>query len=173
MALPAIKAKLLQQGHGRAEVNAVLEALEIIRDGTRVSWRNNTIKQIDGCSLGPADSCDYSDIALDSLLQVLVPRIEEVLEIDLRFLRFFRDDGFFIFFGEGKIILDMLEILNSEREELTFTTEYCPCGEVLGCCLSCEKALPFLDCLVSIYMIETEPFLYSKITKILLAFCYL
>ena len=50
----------------------------------------------------------------------------------------------------------MLEILNSQREELTFTTEYCPCGEVLGCCLSCEKTIPFLDCLVSIYTVETE-----------------
>ena len=156
LALPAIKSRLLQRGHKRAEVNAVLEALEIVRDGTRVQWRNDTIKQIDGCSLGPADSCDYSDIALDSLLQVLVNKIEELLGIDLSFLRFFRDDGFLFFFGDGKIVSDMLEILNSHREELTFTTEYCSCGDVLGCCQTCDKVIPFLDCLVSIYTIETD-----------------
>ena len=156
LALPAIKSRLMQRGHGRAEVNAVLEALEIVRDGTRVKWRNDLIKQIDGCSLGPADSCDYSDIALDSFLQVVVPIIEASLGLDLSFLRFFRDDGFLFFIGEGSIILDMLDILNSQRDELTFTTEYCACGNVLGCCHLCDKKIPFLDCLVSVYTIETD-----------------
>ena len=156
LALPAIKARLQQRGYGRAEVNAVLEALEIVRDGTRVQWRDETIKQIDGCSLGPADSCDYSDIALDAFLMTVVPLIEESLNLNLQFLRFFRDDGFLIFFGGGEIILDMLEILNSQREELTFTTEKCSCSNVLGCCQMCEKRIPFLDCSVSIYTIETE-----------------
>ena len=157
LALPAIKVRLVEKGYGRAEVKAVLEALEIIRDGTRVKWGLDTIKQIDGCSLGPADSCDYSDIALDAFLQVLVPKVEEALGVDLlKFLRFFRDDGLFIFLGNGKIVLDMLEILNSEREELSFTTEYCPCGDVLGCCISCERAIPFLDCKISVYSVETD-----------------
>ena len=104
LAFPAIKARLVERGYGQAEVNAVLEALEIIRDGTRVKWGPDTIKQIDGCSLGPADSCDYSDIALDALLQVLVPKVEEALGLDLlKFIRFFRDDGLLIFFGNGRI----------------------------------------------------------------------
>ena len=156
LAFPAIRARLHQRGYGRAEVNAVIEALEIVRDGTRVQWRSETIKQIDGCSLGPADSCDYSDIALDAFLQTVVPLIEETLDLNLQFLRFFRDDGFLIFFGEGGIILDMLEILNNQREELTFTTEKCPCNNILGCCQICEKRIPFLDCSVSVYTIEIE-----------------
>ena len=157
LAFPAIKARLVERGYGRAEVNAILEALEIIKDGTRVKWGQDTIKQIDGCSLGPADSCDYSDIALDALLQVLVPKVEEALGLDLlKFIRFFRDDGLLIFFGNGRIVLEMLEILNSEREELTFTTELCPCGDVLGCCVSCERAIPFLDCMISVYSVELD-----------------
>ena len=156
LALPSIKARLVERGYKRTEINAVLEALEIVRDGTRVKWGKDTIKQHDGCSLGPADSCDYCDISLDAFLQVVVPKIATLLDLDLRFLRFFRDDGFLVFFGDGKLILDMLEILNSEREELTFTTEKCPCGDVLGCCTSCSQAIPFLDCLISIYTIETD-----------------
>ena len=93
---------------------------------------------------------------MDAFLQIVVPKIEEALDIDLTFLRFFRDDGFFVFFGQEKLILDMLKILNSERDELTFTTEYCSCGNVLGCCSSCPASLPFLDCMVSVYMKEME-----------------
>ena len=155
LAFPSIKARLVERGYKRTEVNAVLEALEIVRDGTRVQWGSDTIKQHDGCSLGPADSCDYCDISLDAFLQVVVPKIGTLLDLDLRFLRFFRDDGFFIFFGDSKIVLDMLDILNGEREELTFTTEKCPCGDVLGCCASCSRAIPFLDCLISVYTMET------------------
>ena len=86
----------------------------------------------------------------------MVPKIVEQLDMDLRFLKFFRDDGIMIFFGNGKLILDMLDILNSERDELTFTTERCLCGDILGCCTSCNKAIPFLDCLISLYSVETE-----------------
>ena len=90
----------------------------IVRDGTRVRWRNEVIKQVDGCSLGPSDSCDYCDISLDSFLQVLVPRLEQVLKVDLKWLKFYRDDGILIFFGDSNIVLDMLKIRNGERQEL-------------------------------------------------------
>ena len=156
LAFPAIQNQLAGLGYSKKEIEAVLEGLKIVRDGTRVKWKEYTVKQMDGCSLGPADSCDYSDIALDAFLQIVVPKIEEALDIDLTFLRFFRDDGFFVFFGQEKLILDMLKILNSERDELTFTTEYCSCGNVLGCCSSCPASLPFLDCMVSVYMKEME-----------------
>ena len=156
LALPAVKKQLLQRGYSAAEVKAVIDALEIVRDGTRVQWREETIQQVKGCSLGPADSCDYSDIALDSFLQILVPRLEHSLDIDLRFLRFFRDDGVLIFFGESQLVLDMLEILNQERQELQFTTEYCPCDNVLGSCSVCPKSLPYLDCMISVYMDKME-----------------
>ena len=99
----------------------------------------------------PSDSFDYADIALDAFLQVLVPRLECQLKVDLSFLRFYRDDGFMVLFEEGKIVLDILNILNSERQELKFTTEFCPCGEVLGTCSSCPKKIPFLDCMVSLH----------------------
>ena len=156
LALPAIKKQLLQRGHSEAETRAVLDALEIVRDGTRVKWKEDTIKQINGCSLGPADSCDYADIALDDFLQMLVPRVESTLSMDLQFLKFFRDDGLLIFFGAGQLVLDMLEILNEERLELKFTTELCSCGNVLGCCPSCPKSVPYLDCLISVYQEELE-----------------
>ena len=156
LALPAIKKQLLHRGHSAAEVKAVLDALEIVRDGTRVEWRDETIQQVNGCSLGPADSCDYTDIALDSFLQILVPRLEQSLDMDLRFLRFFRDDGILILFGDNQLVLDMLEILNQEREELQFTTEFCPCNNVRGCCSVCPKSLPYLDCMVSVFMERLE-----------------
>ena len=84
LAFPAIKKQLERRGHSRLEVQAVLEALEIVRDGTRVKWKEDIIKQVEGCSLGPADSCDYSDIALDSFLQILIPRLDTVLVLDLK-----------------------------------------------------------------------------------------
>ena len=49
----------------------------------------------------------------------------------------------------------MLEILNSQHG-LTFTKEYCDCGDVLACSHSCDKQIPFFDCLVSVYIIETD-----------------
>ena len=75
LAMPAIKKQLERRGYTSAEINAVGEALEIVRDGTRVEWNENVFKQINGCSLGPSDSCDYSDIALDAFLQVLLPKL--------------------------------------------------------------------------------------------------
>ena len=156
LAFPAIRKKLNDRGHSSHEIEAVLEALRIVRDGTRVQWKGDVVKQLDGCSLGPADSCDYSDIALDAFLEVVVPKLETMLNLDLRFLRFFRDDGFLIFFGNGNLIIDMLDILNSERAELTFTTEYCPCGNILGCCQSCPQVLPYLDCSISTYMYKMD-----------------
>ena len=128
----------------------------MVRDGTRVSWKGTAIKQVEGCSLGPADSCDYSDIALDHFLQLVVPILEDRLNLDLQFLKFFRDDGICIFHGDGHLVLDMLEILNQQRPELQFTTEFCICGNVLGSCLTCPKVVPYLDCKVSIYMEELE-----------------
>ena len=156
LALPAVKKQLKERGHKNEEIEAVIEALKIVRDGTRVSWFGSTIKQLDGCSLGPADSCDYCDIALNALLEKVVPKIVDRLGMDLSFLRFFRDDGLLFFFGESRLILDMLNILNSEREELEFTTERCPCNEVLGCCKVCPQSLPYLDCMISVYHKELE-----------------
>ena len=95
--------------------------------------------------------CDYSDIALDHFLQLLVPRLEQTLNLELRWLKFFRDDGIFIFSGDSRLVFNILDILNQEREELQFTTELCPCGDVLGCCPVCPKPIPYLDCLVSVY----------------------
>ena len=133
-----------------------MDALGIVRDGTRVRWRKEVIKQVDGCSLGPAVSCDYCDISLDSFLQVLVPRLEQTLKVDLKWLKFYRDDGILIFFGDSNIVLDILKILNGERQELQFTTEFCECKNVLGCCSSCPKSLPYLDCTISVYQLELE-----------------
>ena len=156
LAFPAIKKHLKSRGHSNWEIEAVIEALRIVRDGTRVGWKGSVIKQLDGCSLGPADSCDYCDIALNDLLEVLVPKVASTLGLDMKFLRFFRDDGLFFFFGDSSLILDMLDIFNSEREELVFTTEYCPCKEVLGCCRVCPQTLPYLDCLISVYYKELD-----------------
>jgi hypothetical protein len=94
LALPAIKQRLLGHDFLTDESNAVVSALEIVRDGTRVLWRDEVVRQKDRCSLGPSDSCDYADITLDAFLQVLVPRLECQLKVDLSFLRFYRDDGF-------------------------------------------------------------------------------
>ena len=80
--MPAIMQRLLAHGFSRNESKAVVEALEIARDDKRVKWRDEVIQQVNGCSLGPADFCDYADIALDAVLQVLVPRIESQLEIE-------------------------------------------------------------------------------------------
>ena len=152
LAMPAIKTQLEKKAYSPVEVKAVLEALEIVRDGTRVQWDESIYKQIDGCSLGPADSCDYSDIALDSFLQLMVPRLQTSLNYDFEWLKFFRDDGIFIFIGDNsKLVFDILDILNGEREELKFTTELCPCGNVMGSCQHCPKTIPYLDCKVSIY----------------------
>ena len=76
LALPAIRLQLEKRGHSQAEIKAVLEALEIVCDGTRVYWDGSVIKQMDGCSLGQADSCDYCDIALDYFLQLVVPKLD-------------------------------------------------------------------------------------------------
>ena len=61
-----------------------------------------------------------------------------------------------VLFEEGRIVLDILNILNSERQELKFTTEFCPCGEVLGTCSSCPKKIPFLDCMVSLHSLTKD-----------------
>ena len=105
----------------------------------------------------------------------MVPKIENILGLDLKFLRFFRDDGLLVFFGPGQLDLDMLEILNTERRELKFTTEYCECGQVLGCCPNCSKSVPYLDCMVSVYkeiledgttIHQLKTCTYSKLTDI-------
>ena len=67
--MQAIMQRLLANGFSREE-KAVVEALEIVRDGKRVKGRDEVIQQVNGCSLGPADLCDYADIALDAFLQV-------------------------------------------------------------------------------------------------------
>ena len=69
----------------------------------------------------------------------------------MQWLKFFRDDGLFIFSGDSKLVFNILDILNQEREELQFTTEYCSCGNVLGSCSSCPRSIPYLDCLISVY----------------------
>ena len=81
LSLPAIKLQLEKKSYNPNEVKAVLEALEIIRDGTRVKWNDSVVRQLDGCSLGPADSCDYCDIALDFFLQLLIPKLESSLNM--------------------------------------------------------------------------------------------
>ena len=53
-------------------------------------------------------------------------------------------------------MLDILQVLNGERPELKFTTEFCSCGEVLGTCPTCPKTIPYLDCLVSMFSTELD-----------------
>ena len=93
LALPAIKLQLEKKGHSPREITAVLDALVIVRDGTRVQWNGEVIKQVDGCSLGLAASCDYCDIALDYFLQLLLPKLKHSFNLDFQCLKFFRDDG--------------------------------------------------------------------------------
>ena len=50
LALPAINKQLVQKGHSEGEIEAVIEALKIVRDGTRVFWNGSIVKQLDGCS---------------------------------------------------------------------------------------------------------------------------
>jgi hypothetical protein len=53
-------------------------------------------------------------------------------------------------------VLKILQILNGERSELKFTTEFCSCGEVLGTCPTCPKNIPYLDCRVSMFSTTLE-----------------
>ena len=95
-------------------------------------------------------------LALDYFIQLLLPILKQTLNLDFQWLRFFRDDGIFIFSGDSHLIFSILKILNQEREELQFTTELCSCGNVMGACDLCPKSIPYLDCLVSVYMETLE-----------------
>ena len=68
LAIPAIKQILHKQNLNNAEINAVIEAIQIVRGGSFFKWKDSFWQQISGCALGDPDSCSYTDITMADYL---------------------------------------------------------------------------------------------------------
>ena len=121
-ALPAISRRLKQRKFKVPEIKAVTEGLKICRECTTFQTNGKIYSQTKGCGLGPPDSCSYCDIAIDDVLQEIVPQIEAKLNLTMDWLCFFRDDGWVLIFDQRDLTEEILNIFNTADEDLVFTS---------------------------------------------------
>ena len=121
-ALPAISRRLKQRKFKVPEIKAVTEGLKICRECTTFQTNGKIYSQNKGCGLGPPDSCSYCDIAIDDVLQEIVPQIEAELNLNMDWLCFFRDDGWVLLLDQRDLTEEILNIFNSVDEDLVFTS---------------------------------------------------
>ena len=123
--MPAVAAALKNNGIKKRELDAVLDGLAIVRDGSFFKWKNDFWTQTSGCALGDVDSCSYTDIAMAHLLNTMIPATERALSITLELFKIYRDDGLGVIFGSPSIVLSILEFFNGFNDQIQWTRPQC------------------------------------------------
>ena len=145
LAQPAISEALRKNGFKRAEINAVLRGLQVLRSGSFFKWKDYFWRQISGCALGDVDSCSYTDLAMSFLLNSMIPEAEKALAISLELFKIYRDDSLGMLFEHPEKIVQLLEFFNKFNKEIQWTLEICSlCNMPLVCCPHYDH-LDFLD----------------------------
>jgi hypothetical protein len=150
LALPAISRILERQNITKQEAKAVTEGLKIVRDGNFFRWQNSYYNQISGCALGDNDSCSYTDLAMSSLLDSMIPACEAELSTSLDPLfKIYRDDGLGVIFNSPDIIPLIRDFFNNFNLAIQWTIPECSaCGVPLATCPH-YNCLEFLDCKIT------------------------
>ena len=125
LALPAIKQALKQNNITNNEINAVLNGIRVLRNGSFFMWKENYWQQISGCPLGDVDSCSYTDLAMVYYLQSLIPATESATNINLDWFKIYRDDGLGIIFALPEKVIEILHFFNRYSEDIKWTIPKC------------------------------------------------
>jgi hypothetical protein len=147
--MPAVAAALKNNGIKKRELDAVLDGLAIVRDGSFFKWKNNFWTQTSGCALGDVDSCSYTDIAMAHLLNTMIPATERALSITLELFKIYRDDGLGVIFGSPSIVLSILEFFNGFNDQIQWTIPQCSICQTPEVTCPHYTHLDFLDTRIS------------------------
>ena len=55
-------------------VECIIDAIKVIRTCSNIQFKGRHYINIKGCSQGPKDACDYTDIAMDEVDKFLISR---------------------------------------------------------------------------------------------------
>ena len=99
LAIPAIKQILHKQNLNNAEINAVIEAIYLVRGGSFFNWKDSFWQQISGCARGDPDSCSYTDITMADYLSKIIPETQQATKTCLDHFKIYRDDGIGVIFS--------------------------------------------------------------------------
>ena len=69
--LRAIRRKLLNRTTNVPKTECIVDAVKLCRTCSNIQFKNKHYVPIKGCNQGPKDACDYTDIAMDEVDDIL------------------------------------------------------------------------------------------------------
>ena len=153
--------KLLNERSGCNQLfstECVIRALEITLDYNIASFNGTTYRQERGAAMGPKNSCEYSDDAMDEIDELVNSNnIEHGPPNRPAFWGRLRDDIYMAWVGTVEELLEFMAWLNSIHPNLVFTYEYSKDGVFLE-----KDGVEFLDTFVYSVGDVIHTKLYSK-----------
>ena len=111
----------------------VLFSTECIIEGLKITLYNNvanfngmTYRQLHGTDMGPKNSCDYADHAMNYIDQAVHnnnPQCSSNPHVPIRWYRF-RDDVYMPWVGTVEELMTFMDWINSIHDSLKFTVKY-------------------------------------------------
>ena len=149
--LPACRKHLDKRDRKIFSSDCITEGIEITLDHNLTTFGDEMYRQIKGTAMGPANACDYADIAMVDLDELVhsnqLPELHGI-PIPTLFERF-RDDIFILWLSKPDKLIELFNLINTFYPTIKFTmTE------------PTTEGLEFLDTFVYIKekVLHTKPF---------------
>ena len=104
----------------------IVEGLKITLDNNIANFNGTTYKQLQGTAMGPKNSCNYADIAMNYIDQAVHnnnPDCSKNPHVPISWSRF-RDDIYMPWVGTVDELMSFMDWLNSIHDSLKFTVNY-------------------------------------------------
>ena len=147
----AVKSALDSRTNLSPSTECIIEALEICLTNNNSTFAGQNLIQTNGTAMGAANSCSYSDLAIQPIDNAAIDAQKTIFQ-EIFFFGWYRDDCITIWTGHVDKIDLLFEFLNSLDENLKFTVE------IDG------KSLCFLDLKITIDDKKLSTSVYSKPT---------
>ena len=70
--LTAIRRKLLNRTTNVPSIECIVDAVKLCRTCSNIQFKDKHYVPVNGCNQGPKDACEYTDIAMDELHDLLM-----------------------------------------------------------------------------------------------------
>ena len=104
----------------------IVEGLKLTLDNNIANFNGTTYQQLQGTAMGPKNSCDYADLAMNFIDQAVHnnnPECSTNPYVPISWYRF-RDDIYMPWVGTVDELMIFMDWLNSIHESLKFTVKY-------------------------------------------------
>ena len=152
----AVKSALDSRTNLSPSTECIIEALEICLINNNSTFTGQKVTQTNGTAMGVANSCSYSDLAIQPIDNAVID-VQRTIFQEIFYFGWYRDDCITIWTGDVDKIDLLLEFLNFLDENLKCTVEI---GGKSLCFLDLKITIDDKKLLTSVYIKPTDSHFY-------------